>query len=96
MSLCLQMVDGRFGVNFNLGDKEHSLRLNTLRINNGQWVLLTMERYNNEFTLRVNNGGGDHEVTAFVGTDKWFQMDLASVVLGNRLPNHSESDFQGR
>ncbi|XP_006274014.3 neural-cadherin [Alligator mississippiensis] len=91
----LEMVDGRFGVNFNLGDKEHSLRLNTLRINNGQWVLLTMERYNNEFTLRVNNGGGDHEVTAFVGTDKWFQMDLASVVLGNRLPNHSESDFQG-
>lgn len=90
------MVDGHFGVNFNLGDKEQHLKLSTLRIDNGQWVLLTLERYYNEFTLRLNNGGGDREVTSFVGANRWFEMDLASIVLGNRFPNHSESDFQGR
>ncbi|KAG6933677.1 Cadherin-N [Chelydra serpentina] len=91
----LEVADGHFGVNFNLGDKEQHLRLSTLRIDNGQWVLLTMERYKNEFTLRVNNGGGDREVTSFVGANRGFEMYLASIVLGNRLPNHSESDFQG-
>ncbi|CAM5089054.1 unnamed protein product [Eretmochelys imbricata] len=91
----LEVVDGHFGVNFNLGDKEQHLKLSTLRIDNGQWVLLTLERYYNEFTLRVNNGGGDREVTSFVGANRWFEMDLASIVLGNRFPNHSESDFQG-
>ncbi|XP_074841792.1 neural-cadherin-like [Carettochelys insculpta] len=91
----LEVVDGHFGVNFSMGDKEQQLRLSSLRIDNGQWVLLTMERYNNEFTLRVNNGGGDHEVTSSVDADRWFEMDLASLVLGNHLPNHSESGFQG-
>ncbi|NXQ88043.1 CADN protein, partial [Nyctibius grandis] len=91
----LEVVEGFFSVNFSLGDKNHSLRMRTLRINNGQWVLLTMERYNNEFTLRVNSGGGDQEVTSVLGTNRWFEMDWASIVLGNRLPNHSESDFQG-
>ncbi|NXG28398.1 CADN protein, partial [Dromaius novaehollandiae] len=91
----LEVVGGSFSVNFSLGDKNYSLRMSTLRINNGQWVLLTMERYNNEFTLRVNDGGGDQEVTSVLGTNRWFEMDWASIVLGNRLPNHSESDFQG-
>ncbi|NWZ65567.1 CADN protein, partial [Acrocephalus arundinaceus] len=91
----LEVVEGFFSVNFSLGDKNHSLRMRTLRINNGQWVLLTMERYNNEFTLRVNSGGGDQEVTSVLGTNRWFEMDWASIVLGNRLPSHSESDFQG-
>ncbi|NXC80422.1 CADN protein, partial [Cercotrichas coryphoeus] len=93
--LQLQVVEGFFSVNFSLGDKNHSLRMRTLRINNGQWVLLTMERYNNEFTLRVNSGGGDQEVTSVLGMNRWFEMDWASIVLGNHLPSHSESDFQG-
>ncbi|XP_015711387.1 neural-cadherin-like [Coturnix japonica] len=91
----LEVDEGYFCVNFSLGDKSHTLRMKTLRINNGQWVLLAMERYNNEFTLRVNSGGGDQEVTSVLGTDRWFEMDWASVVLGNRLPSHPESDFQG-
>uniref|UniRef100_A0A663N2N9 Neural-cadherin-like n=2 Tax=Athene cunicularia TaxID=194338 RepID=A0A663N2N9_ATHCN len=91
----LEMVEGFFSINFSMGEKNHTLRMRTLRINNGQWVLLTMERYNNEFTLRVNSGGGDQEVTSVLGTNRWFEMDWASIVLGNRLPNHSESDFQG-
>uniref|UniRef100_A0A8D2N0U5 Neural-cadherin-like n=1 Tax=Zonotrichia albicollis TaxID=44394 RepID=A0A8D2N0U5_ZONAL len=91
----LEVVEGFFSVNFSLGDNTHSLRMRTLRINNGQWVLLTMERYNNEFTLRVNSGGGDQEVTSVLGVNRWFEMDWASIVLGNRLPSHSENDFQG-
>ncbi|NWX92829.1 CADN protein, partial [Nothoprocta pentlandii] len=91
----LEVAGGSFSVNFSLEDKNYSLRLSTLRINNGQWVLLTMERYNNEFTLRVNDGGGDQEVTSVLGTNRWFEMEWTSIVLGNRLPNLSESDFQG-
>ncbi|RMC15145.1 hypothetical protein DUI87_07327 [Hirundo rustica rustica] len=91
----LEVVEGFFSVNFSLGDKNHSLRMRTLRINNGQWVLLTMERYNNEFTLRVNSGGGDQEVTSVLGTNRWFEMDWASIVLGNHISSHSETDFQG-
>uniref|UniRef100_A0A8B9VJF9 Neural-cadherin n=1 Tax=Anas zonorhyncha TaxID=75864 RepID=A0A8B9VJF9_9AVES len=91
----LEVDEGFFCVNISVGDKNHSLRMTTLRINNGQWVLLTMERYNNEFTLRVNSGGGDQEVTSVLGTNRWFEMDWASIVLGNRFPSHSESDFQG-
>ncbi|NXD06594.1 CADN protein, partial [Nothocercus nigrocapillus] len=91
----LEVVGGSFSVNFSLEDKNYSLRMSTVRINNGQWVLLTMERYNNEFTLRVNDGGGDQEVTSVLGTNRWFEMDWTSIVLGNRLPNLSESDFQG-
>ncbi|NXY89018.1 CADN protein, partial [Alcedo cyanopectus] len=94
-SIRLEVVDGFFSINFSLEDKNHSLGMRTLHINNGQWVLLTMERFGNEFTLRVNSGGGDQEVTSVLGTDRWFEMDWASIVLGNHLPNRSESDFQG-
>uniref|UniRef100_A0A8D0HKE9 Neural-cadherin n=1 Tax=Sphenodon punctatus TaxID=8508 RepID=A0A8D0HKE9_SPHPU len=91
----LEVVDGQFSVSFSMGGKDHTLKLSTLHIDNGQWVLLTMERYNNEFTLRVNDGGGDREVTTVMGMNKQFQMDSANIILGNHFPNHSESDFQG-
>ncbi|XP_053101938.1 neural-cadherin-like [Hemicordylus capensis] len=91
----VEVINGYFGVSFNLGDKDHVLQLSTVRIDNGQWVVLALDRYHNEFFLRINDGGGDHEVSTILGTNGQFEMNLASVVLGNCLVNCSESDFQG-
>nr|XP_060628736.1 neural-cadherin-like [Anolis sagrei ordinatus] len=91
----LEIISGYFGVSFNLGGKDHVLQLSTVRIDNGQWTELTLERYHNEFSLRINDGGGDHEVSAILGSGGQFKINLARIVLGNRLANHSESDFQG-
>uniref|UniRef100_A0A8D0DKZ2 Neural-cadherin-like n=1 Tax=Salvator merianae TaxID=96440 RepID=A0A8D0DKZ2_SALMN len=86
---------GYFGASFSLGDKDHMLQLNTVRIDNGQWIELAFERYHNEFSLHINDGGGDHETSAILGSSGEFEMDLRSIVLGNHLANLSESDFQG-
>ncbi|KAH0617555.1 hypothetical protein JD844_015936 [Phrynosoma platyrhinos] len=91
----VEVIGGHFGVSFNLGDKNHVLQLNTVRIDNGQWAELTLERYHNEFSLRINDGGGDHEMSATVRSRGQFKINLASIVLGNRLANRSENDFQG-
>ncbi|XP_053251573.1 neural-cadherin-like isoform X2 [Podarcis raffonei] len=91
----VEVIGGHFGVSFNLGDKDHTLQLSTVHIDNGQWVELALQRYHNEFYLRVNDGGGDHETSAILGSSGQFEMNLASIVLGNRLANGSESDFQG-
>ncbi|KAJ7337971.1 hypothetical protein JRQ81_010497 [Phrynocephalus forsythii] len=92
----VEIIGGHFSVSFNLGDKDHTLQLSTVRIDNGQWTELVLKRYHNEFSLRVNDGGGDHEVSSILGPSGCFKMDLSSIVLGNQLAaNHSESDFQG-
>lgn len=80
---------------FSLGDKDHVLQLSSVRIDNGQWVVLSLDRYHNEFSLRINDGGGDHEVSAILEANGQFEVDLASIVLGNHLTNSPESDFQG-
>ncbi|KAM4688915.1 neural-cadherin-like [Discoglossus pictus] len=93
--LRLNVDDGHFAVCFNFGDQEHLIRLSTLRIDHGQWVILSLERYDNIFTLRVDKGGGDHEITSMAGKIKLFEVDPSSVVLGNSSPQQIESDFQG-
>ncbi|KAJ6663946.1 hypothetical protein lerEdw1_008900 [Lerista edwardsae] len=91
----MEIIGGRFGVRFSLGDKDHALQLSNVHIDNGQWVVLSLDRYHNEFSLRINDGGGDHEVSAILGANGQFEVDLASIVLGNHLANSPESDFQG-
>ncbi|XP_043922109.1 neural-cadherin-like [Protopterus annectens] len=93
--ILLEVVDGHFGVRFNLGDGEQSLRLRTVRVDNGIWVPLSMELYSNELTLRLDNGGGDREVTSTLSTHRQPAIDLSSMALGNNLPDRSQTDFQG-
>lgn len=82
-------------MSFSLEDEGHVLQLSSVRIDNGHWVVLALEKYHNEFLLRINDGGGDHEIFFDVGQNRPLDMDLTSIVLGNRLANRSESDFQG-
>ncbi|KAJ1193131.1 hypothetical protein NDU88_002436 [Pleurodeles waltl] len=92
----MEVVDGNFGVRYSFGDKEHSLVLPSLYIDHGQWVLLSMERYSSTFTLRINNGAGDREVTADMDARRSNSIIAATrVILGNSVPVHPGSDFQG-
>ncbi|MEE6523696.1 hypothetical protein FKM82_022710, partial [Ascaphus truei] len=93
--LRLEVADGHFAVRFNFGDRENFLRLLTLRIDHGQWTLLSLERYDNAVTLRIGRGGGDREVTSVMGKSKLFEVDSSNIVLGNSLPQQAEHDFQG-
>ncbi|XP_048386187.2 neural-cadherin isoform X1 [Stegostoma tigrinum] len=93
--ITLEIIGGYFGICVNLGDGEHSLKLQTMRVDNGQWSLLNMDRHDNEFTLRLNDGGGVHQVTASLGTHREIIINPASLVLGKSLLEHPPNDFQG-
>ncbi|KAM8966841.1 neural-cadherin-like [Pelodytes ibericus] len=93
--LRLEVADGHFAVRFSFGDREHFIRIPNLRIDHGQWVVLNLERYDNGFTLRIDGGGGDREVTSTKGKNSLFDADLSSVLLGKSSPQEAENDFQG-
>uniref|UniRef100_A0A8C5PPG5 Uncharacterized protein n=1 Tax=Leptobrachium leishanense TaxID=445787 RepID=A0A8C5PPG5_9ANUR len=93
--LRLEVVDGQFAVRFNFGDREHLIKVLNLRIDHGQWTLLNLERYDNSFTLRIDGGGGEHEITSVMGKNWLFDVDLSSVFLGNIFPQQVDNDFQG-
>ncbi|XP_069777942.1 neural-cadherin isoform X2 [Narcine bancroftii] len=93
--IVLEIASGYYGIRVNLGDQEHSLRLQTLRVDNGQWILANMDRHDNQFTLRLDNGGGALEVTSSLGTHREILADASSLVLGKSLHEHPSSDFQG-
>nr|XP_015212998.1 PREDICTED: neural-cadherin-like isoform X3 [Lepisosteus oculatus] len=93
--IVMEMVDGHFGVRANLGDGDHYLQLPALRIDNGQWVLLSLDRHDNVFTLRLDQGGGAREITAMLGHKREIIVHPSSVLLGNNLSDYQHSDFQG-
>ncbi|XP_029447582.1 LOW QUALITY PROTEIN: neural-cadherin-like [Rhinatrema bivittatum] len=93
--LSLQVTDGHYGVYVSFRKSVHSIMLRTSRVDHGQWVLLSMERHKNVFTLHVNHGRGEREVTGIMGLPGWFVAEAWNVVLGMNLPEHSENGFQG-
>ncbi|KAM3928305.1 neural-cadherin-like isoform 2-T2 [Leptodactylus fuscus] len=93
--LRLEIVEGHFAVHFNFGERNLMMRLPDIRIDHGQWTLVSLERYDNIFTLRTERGGGLREVTSTVGKNKLFDVDPSNILLGNSLPQQTENDFQG-
>eukprot|EP00079_Xenopus_tropicalis_P026645 XP_012820458.1 PREDICTED: neural-cadherin-like [Xenopus tropicalis] len=93
--LRLEVVEGNFAVRFNFGEREHLITLPALRIDHGQWTSLSFERYDNSFTLMINKGGGDHELTSVMGTSRLFDVDSSSILLGTSLLQGGRNDFQG-
>ncbi|NWH79854.1 CADN protein, partial [Piaya cayana] len=90
----LQVVRGFLVVSYNLGDGDYSVSLPSYRIDNGEWHPVTLERNENEFTLRLYEGGGKREVLKAAGAYKEIVIDPSSLILGNTYPFHQNKSFQ--
>lgn len=79
----------------NLGDGAHTLRLPNHRVDVGQWVLVSLSRYDNMFTLRLEQGGGSREVNAQLGSGKEIVIYPSALMVGNAPRADAKDDFQG-
>ncbi|XP_009069496.1 PREDICTED: neural-cadherin-like, partial [Acanthisitta chloris] len=93
--ITLQIIQGLLVVSYNLGDGDYSLSLPSYHIDNGEWHHITLERNENEFTLRLYEGGGKREILKAAGTYKEIVIDPSSLVLGNTYPFNQNRSFQG-
>ncbi|XP_014797646.1 PREDICTED: neural-cadherin-like [Calidris pugnax] len=93
--ITLQVVQGFLVVSYNLGDGDYSVSLPSYHIDNGEWHHITLERNENEFTLRLYEGGGKREILKAAGIYKEIVIDPSSLVLGNTYPFNQNKSFQG-
>lgn len=88
-------MEGHVSVRANLGDGAHALRLPGQRVDVGQWVLVSLSRHDNMFTLRLEQGGGSREVRARLGSRREIVVHPASLMVGNGPSAGDKADFQG-
>uniref|UniRef100_A0A4W6DCA0 Si:dkey-22o22.2 n=1 Tax=Lates calcarifer TaxID=8187 RepID=A0A4W6DCA0_LATCA len=93
--IVLEIMEGHLSVRANLGDGAHALRLPGQRVDIGQWVLVSLSRQDNLFTLRLEQGGGSREVQAQLGSRREIVVHPASVMVGNGPNTGDKGDFQG-
>ncbi len=89
-------MEGHLSVRANLGDGAHALRLPGQRVDMGQWVLVSLSRHDNLFTLRLEQGGGSREVQAQLGSRREIVVHPASVMVGNSPNTGDQADFHGK
>uniref|UniRef100_A0A8C2WX51 Neural-cadherin-like n=1 Tax=Cyclopterus lumpus TaxID=8103 RepID=A0A8C2WX51_CYCLU len=58
-------------------------------------IVLSLDRYGREFTLRLDGGGGRREVTASPGRSQEIIIDPSVVMLGNSFPSGHNRSFLG-
>ncbi|KAI1885496.1 hypothetical protein AGOR_G00204290 [Albula goreensis] len=93
--ITLEILDGQLSVQVNLGNDSHTLRLTSQRVDSGQWVLLSLLRHDNLFTLQLEQGGGAREISAVLGHKRQAMMHVSSLVIGNSASHGQHKDFQG-
>uniref|UniRef100_A0A3P9H2T4 Si:dkey-22o22.2 n=1 Tax=Oryzias latipes TaxID=8090 RepID=A0A3P9H2T4_ORYLA len=93
--IVLEISEGHVSVRANLGDGAHTLRLPNHRVDVGQWVLVSLSRYDNMFTLRLEQGGGSREVNAQLGNGKEIVIYPSALMVGNAPRTDAKDDFQG-
>ncbi|XP_019740005.1 neural-cadherin [Hippocampus comes] len=91
----LEICQGLLGVYYNLGDGDYNLSVPTYRLDNGEWHQVSLERHDNEMTLRLDGGGGQREVTGAPGRSREIVIDPTLVMLGNAFPSALNKSFQG-
>ncbi|XP_022617734.1 neural-cadherin-like [Seriola dumerili] len=93
--IVLEIMEGHLSVRANLGDGADALRLPGQRVDIGQWVLVSLSRHDNLFTLRLERGGGSREAQARLGSRREIVVHPASVMVGNGPNPGDKADFQG-
>lgn len=91
-----KVVRGFLAVSYNLGDGDYFVSLPSYNIDNGEWHHITLDRNENEFTLRLHEGGGKREILKAAGIYKEIVIDPSSLVLGNTYPFDLNKSFQGK
>lgn len=90
-----QVAEGHLSVRADLGDGAHALRLPRHRVDIGQWILVSLHRHDNLFTLQLEQGGGSREVQARLGSHRKIVIDPTSVMVGNGPKTGNTSSFLG-
>ncbi|XP_061758299.1 neural-cadherin-like [Nerophis ophidion] len=93
--LTLEIRQGLLSVLYNLGDGDYNVTLPTYRLDNGEWHQVSLDRYDNEMTLRLDGGGGPREVTGSRGRSREIVIDPTLVMVANAFPPTSNRSFQG-
>ncbi|KAJ6666039.1 hypothetical protein lerEdw1_000943 [Lerista edwardsae] len=93
--ITLQVAQGLLVVSYNLGDGELAVSLPSYQIDNGEWHHVFLERNENEFILRLDEGGGKREILKAAGVYKEIIIDPSSLVVGNTYPANQNHSFQG-
>uniref|UniRef100_A0A8C3RIH1 Neural-cadherin n=1 Tax=Chelydra serpentina TaxID=8475 RepID=A0A8C3RIH1_CHESE len=73
----------------------YAVNLPSYTIDNGEWHHIILERIENEFTLRLYEGGGKREILRAAGVYKEIVIDPSRLVLGNTYPVSQNRSFQG-
>lgn len=61
----------------------------------GQWILVSLRRHDNLFTLQLEQGGASREVQARLGSHRKMVIDPSSVMVANGPQTGNASDFEG-
>ncbi|XP_028281097.1 neural-cadherin [Parambassis ranga] len=93
--IVLEIMDGHISVRTNLGDGAHTLGIPNQRVDIGQWILVSLSRHDNIFTLRLEQGGGSREVQARLGFRREIVVQPASLMVGNGPNSADKADFHG-
>lgn len=88
-------MEGLLCVRANLGDGDRALRLPGQRVDVGQWILVSINRHDNLFTLRLERGGGSREVQARLGGRREVVVHPTNLIVGSRPEAEDTDNFQG-
>ncbi|KAM5138136.1 neural-cadherin-like [Mantella aurantiaca] len=89
----LQVTRGVLTASYNMGDGHYMVPLAGHRLDSGEWCEVSLERLQNEFTLRMSSGSEHGEVTVARGAYKEIKVDPSGVFLGSS--EGEEPGFQG-
>lgn len=91
-----QIEGGLLSVRADLGGGTNFLQLPGQQVDIGQWILVSLSRHDNLFTLKVEQGGGSREVQAQLGDHREMLLHPSNVVVGKGPKTGEDAgDFQG-
>ncbi|XP_038077180.1 neural-cadherin-like isoform X2 [Patiria miniata] len=93
----LELINGYIRSRWNLGDGEHSMYLDQYAVNDGDWHMVHLERFDFYITVRIDGGGGVRQMESRESTFSTLEVDPNSLLLGAFVVHVVDisQDFQG-